>query len=125
MGLDIYFYKVKKQREQIGYFRKVNFLVSYFNKSKIKDEIKITKKEVEELLEICNIVLKYHKENPDSEVVPSRLLPTQDGFFFGYTDYGKYYYEDVSAVKEYIENELLRQFDNLQDDECIEFYISY
>lgn len=125
MGLDIYFYKVKKQKEQIGYFRKVNFLVGYFNKSKIKDEIKITKKEVEELLKLCNIILKYHEENPDDKIVASKLLPTQDGFFFGFTDYDKYYYKDVKAVKEYIENELLGQFDNLQDDECIEFYISY
>lgn len=125
MGLDIYFYKAKEQKEQIGYFRKVNFLVNYFNKSKIKDEIKITKKEVEELLKLCNIVLKYHKENPEDKIVSSKVLPTQDGFFFGSTDYDEYYYEDVKAVKEYIENELLKEFDNLKDDECIEFYISY
>lgn len=125
MGLDIYFLKVKEQKEQIGYFRKVNFLVSYFNKSKSKNEIKITKKEVKELLRLCNIVLKYHKENPDDKIVASKVLPTQDGFFFGSTDYDEYYYEDVRAVKEYIENDLLRQFDNLQDNECIELYISY
>lgn len=125
MGLDIYFYKVKEQKEQIGYFRKVNFLVNYFDKSKSKNEIKITKKEVEELLNLCNIVLKYHKENPEDKIVASKVLPTQDGFFFGSTDYDEYYYEDVKAVKEYIENELLKQFDNLEDDECIEFYISY
>jgi hypothetical protein len=30
MGLDLYFHRVK--RKEIGYFRKVNFLVAFFEK---------------------------------------------------------------------------------------------
>lgn len=125
MGLDIYFNKVKKEKEELGYFRKVNFLIKFFGDIKNRNPIKINKKEVEELLNLCSTVLKYHEENPSDKIVASKVLPTQDGFFFGSTDYDEHYYEDVKNTKEFIENVLLGQFDNLQENECIELYISY
>ncbi len=118
MGLDIYFNKVK----EIGYFRKVNFLVAYFENRGYKvdncKEVTIDISDVTELLNRCNEVLKNNSKT-------SELLPTQSGFFFGNTNYNEYYFEDVKCVKEYIENTLLKEFNNLKDNESITFSISY
>lgn len=125
MGLDIYFYKVKEERAEIGYFRKFNFLINYFGDLKNRKSIKITKKEVNELLDSCNIVLRAHKENPNDNTMAIKILPTCGGFFFGTTSYDEYYYEDVKTVKEFIESRLLKEFDDLKNDESIELLISY
>lgn len=118
MGLDIYFNKVK----EIGYFRKVNFLVAYFENRGYKidscKEVTIDISDVTELLNRCNEVLKNNSK-------ASELLPTQSGFFFGNTNYNECYFEDVKCVKEYIENALLKEFNNLKDNESITFSISY
>ena len=125
MGLDIYFNKVKKEKEELGYFRKVNFLIKFFKDVRNRNPIKIDKKEVEGLLNLCNIVLKYHDENPNDQAVANKILPSQDGFFFGSTDYDEHYYDSVKEVKEFIETKLLKAFNNLKNDESIELYISY
>lgn len=118
MGLDIYFHKVS----EIGYFRKVNFLVAYF-KSKGLDVDKqtplvISRDMITELINKCNKVLSDH-------TVAKEELPTMEGFFFGSTDYDKYYYNNVESVRNYLQNELLPEFDNLDKDEYIEFDIWY
>lgn len=118
MGLDINFIKTKR----IGYFRKVNFLVRFF-----KDRgyyinnmtlIPIDKEDAEELLTRCSIVLEDHSKADE-------LLPTIDGFFFGNTEYNEAYFQDVAEVKDYIQLTLLKEFDNLKDDEEINFNIYY
>ena len=65
--------------------------------------LKIERKDVEELLDRCNQVLEDHSKAEE-------LLPTEDGFFFGSTDYDKYYFEDVLNVRNYIENTLIPEF---------------
>ena len=98
MGLDIYFTKMKTSN--VGYFRKVNFLVRYFADLGFDVEnqvpFRITKDDVLELLDRCNRVLENHE-------LAEELLPTVSGFFFGSTDYDEWYFEDVEAVKYYIE----------------------
>ena len=82
MGLDIYF--TKRKSKQIGYFRKVNFLVAYFRDRGYDvnnlDLILITNDDIIELLDRCNKVL----ENPS---MAENLLPTEDGICVGNTEY--------------------------------------
>lgn len=119
MGLDIYFHR--KRTREIGYFRKVNFLVKFFEERGFKREwraVNVTLDDVEELLEACKQVLADHSKAEE-------LLPTCDGFFFGSTDYDEWYFDDVKEVKEFCENELIPHLQTLDEDEEIEFCISY
>ena len=127
MGLDIQFYKTKKQdwKEyqhnenpsiddgtlsllEVAYFRKVNFLVRYFQYKKNLSLEKISTPKVQLLLDYCTKVL-----GDRSEETSKKLLPTQDGFFFGSTEYDQWYYEDVERVYETFKEIL----DDLSDDE--------
>lgn len=120
MGLDIFF--AKSKRTGIGYFRKVNFLVKFFEDRGFdtihQTPLEISKEDSEELLDRCNKVLEDHS-------LAESLLPTKDGFFFGSTDYDKYYFDDVQEVKDYVENTLLPEFSNLEPDESIYFETWY
>ena len=119
MGLDLFYYKIKR----IGYFRKVNFLIPFFESQlgcEIENlrKIKIDKEDAEELLRRCSAVLDDHSRAKE-------LLPTQEGFFFGNTDYNDYYFEDVESVRDYVKDTLLPEFDKLDSDESIQFEIWY
>lgn len=116
MGLDIFF--TKKHYNNIGYFRKVNFLVSFFEEYGYnrdnQEGIEVYKDTILDLLDRCNKVLEDNSKAKE-------LLPTAEGFFFGSTEYDEYYFENVKDVKKYIEEVLLEEFDNLKDDEYITF----
>lgn len=120
MGLDIWF--CKKKESQLGYFRKVNFLVAYFADLGFDVEnqtpLRITKEDAQVLLERCKQVLKDHSKAEE-------LLPTMSGFFFGSTEYDDYYFDDVEAVASFVEVELLPAFDTLDSDEEITFETWY
>ena len=119
MGLDLNFYKEKKQ--EIGYFRKVNFLVRFFEEKGMdvdnQHPYRINKEDLEDLLDRTNKVL----ENND---LAEKLLPTMGGFFFGSTDYDEYYFQDVKNVNNSVKR-LLEEYNNLNDDEYITFDIWY
>ena len=101
MGLDMYLYGVKSEVDQhdynighvitateIGYWRKANQIHRWFvdNVQDGRDECKIHelgKEKLEELLSLCREV----KENPEQA---SKLLPTQQGFFFGSYEYDEF-----------------------------------
>ena len=116
MGLDIFL--TKKKRSEIGYFRKVNFLVKFFEKKGFdvpnQTPLVIKREDAEELLSKCEEVLLDHSKGPE-------LLPTMSGFFFGSTDYDDYYYDDVEAVRDYVKDKLLPEFDTLEEGEDIYF----
>ena len=120
MGLDIYF--EKRKNKEIGYFRKVNFLVAFFEGKGMnvnyQHDIEIRKEDAEELLSKCEEVLKDPSKGPE-------LLPTKGGFFFGNTEYDDYYCINVQQVRNFVKEELLPEFDKLEDDEYIVFSISY
>ena len=120
MGLDIYL--IKNKRSEIGYFRKVNFLVKFFEKKGFdvsnQTPLVIKKKDAEELLSKCEEVLKDRSKGPE-------LLPTMSGFFFGSTDYDDYYYDDVEEVRDYVKDKLLPEFDTLEEEENIYFETWY
>lgn len=89
------------------YFRKVNFFYRYFQ-PKLVDEIAwVTKDDVLDIIDRCSKVLKNHKLAPE-------LLPTQGGFFFGSTEYDKYYFIDVKYCKKQMKS-ILGLFDKGYD----------
>lgn len=119
MGLDIFI--TKRKSTELAYYRKVNFLVNFFQKIGFDVEnqtpLKIYADDILELLQRCDEVLEDHSK-------ASELLPTMEGFFFGSTDYDEHYFNSVKVVKEDC-IKLLREFDNLDEDESIYFETWY
>lgn len=77
--------------EYDAYFRKVNFLFKYYeDRGKMYEQYYAFTDvdDVDDLIYRCERVLKDHS-------LAHSLLPTQDGFFFGSTDYDDYYFSDV------------------------------
>lgn len=120
MGLDVFF--TKRAETNVGYFRKVNFLVKFFEDKGFdtpnQTPFRLIKKDAEELLSRCDKVLNDHS-------LAETLLPTMSGFFFGSTNYDKYYFDDVQEVRDYIKNTLLPEFDKLESNETIYFETWY
>ena len=113
MGLDIFFYKVKK--ESVGYFRKVNFILTYFD---VEDEqncedIPISKEKFAEFVADlkCELTLyndRKSKDKPDdAELEPiNPKLRTKEVCFGGRTAYYPYYWEDVKDVYTWAKEQL-------------------
>lgn len=124
MGLDIYFLKKKKNgEEELGYFRKVNFLVQFFEDRGYEIEncvpITITKEDAYDLKECCEQVLGR------SHILARTYLPTCAGFFFGSTDYDEYYFESVDRVLDFCNETLIPEIEDLKEGEEVEFEIWY
>ena len=86
----------------VAYWRKANQIHNWFieNCADGVDDCKpitVTEKDLVKLRELCKKVLKDHSKAKE-------LLPTQEGFFFGSTDYDDWYYKDleytVKALKD-------------------------
>ena len=96
--LDLPDLKAKLDREVEGayeeynaYFRKVNFLFKYYeDRGKMYEQYYAftDADDVDDLIDRCERVLKNHG-------LAYSLLPTQEGFFFGSTDYDDWYFSDV------------------------------
>ena len=136
MGLDLFLTKLKAEQE-VAYYRKVNFLIPFFEEmSERKVEncvyLPVYKSWIEELQERCKTLLdlidkledKDDKIPEEAVAKAHELLPTQEGFFFGSTDYDEYYFMQVHNVYESCSG-ILEEFDKLKDHECIAFYIWY
>jgi hypothetical protein len=95
---------------QLGYWRKANQIHKWFvdNVQDGKDECEETYVTVEQLQELLDTVNKVLKDEEDREngysTLAEELLPTQEGFFFGGTEYDDWYYEDLKHTKEICEN---------------------
>ena len=93
--------------KKVGYWRKANQIHSWFveNCQSGIDECQmeeVTKQNIEELLIICLDIIK----NKDDEELAKSELPTQNGFFFGSTEYDSDYYEDIKDTIKIIQNVL-------------------
>jgi hypothetical protein len=104
-------------RKEIAYFRKVNFLMEFFNYDGNCEYKEIDREQVEELIRRCKVVFLENKVSTAQE-----LLPTTSGFFFGSTDYDEYYFSDVEEV--------LKKFTEILEDtdwekEVVEMYAWY
>jgi hypothetical protein len=123
--------------EEVGYWRKANAVHEWFVQN-VQDgvddckEYSVSREQLQELLDRCRKVIAssklvdgkiangYRYENdrwvPNVEngrviedpSVAKVLLPTQEGFFFGSTDYDQYYFEDIEATEKML-TELLNE----------------
>lgn len=88
--------------EEVGYWRKSNQIHNWFVRN-VQDgedncnEYEVSKEDLETLLEVCNQVLANHD-------LAEELLPSQNGFFFGSTDYDEWYFKDLEHTVEIIES---------------------
>ena len=95
--------------EQAGYWRKANAIHQWFvnNVQGGKDdcgEYYASPEKLEKLLDICNAVIADPSQ-------ANELLPTASGFFFGSTEYGEYYLDDIAHTVKIIE-QALADYDN-------------
>lgn len=74
-----------------AYFRKVNFIYEHFRNDMENESCTVNKSRIGKLIDICEDVLR-HEGNED---YANEKLPTTCGFFFGSTDYDKWYWYDV------------------------------
>lgn len=84
--------------ERVGYWRKANAVHKWFIDTCADgvDEcqrIYVSKDQLSDLYDLC----KRIKKKPE---LASDLLPTQSGFFFGDTEYGEWYMQDIEETIE-------------------------
>lgn len=87
---------------EVAYWRKANAIHKWFveNCCDFNDdccEHYVSRLKLEELLNTC-------KEIMENKNMAEKLLPTQEGFFFGDTDYNDSYYDDIELTIEQITN---------------------
>lgn len=114
MGLDIHFYKVKK--ESVGYFRKVNFILTYFEVEDEQDcvDIHVSKEKFAEFVADlkCELTLYYTrmiKDHPDEDAELEPINPKlriKEVSFGGSTAYYPDYWEDVKEVYTWAKGQL-------------------
>jgi hypothetical protein len=100
MGLDQYLQQRKlgeTEAEIIGTWRKANQIHRWFKVHKTNgeeincDPVEVTVNDLLKLKMDCREVIGNH------ELAPV-ILPTENGFFFGGTDYDQYYFEDLEQT---------------------------
>lgn len=88
-------------QEGVAYWRKANHIHAWLiNNGTNKEEdyyCHISIDKLKELKDVCKHVLDDHS-------LADTLLPTQSGFFFGSTDYDKWYFEDLKDTIRILEN---------------------
>ena len=94
-GLDI---KPEYVEFEVAYWRKSNAIHQWFvdNVQRDVDNCRphgVNMEDLKKLLAVVCVVLDDHSKAGD-------LLPTQNGFFFGGTDYDEWYFKDLEYTKE-------------------------
>lgn len=97
-----------------AYFRKTNCLYAYFQYRLVDEMAWVDKEDLEDIVDRAQKILKKHS-------LADELLPTQDGFFFGSTDYDGWYFQDLKDI--------VKQFKPLinkwKDDEVMFVHMSW
>lgn len=93
--------KISYIEEAVGYWRKANQIHNWFveNVQDGEDDCKSYSVDIEDLKELLDLCRQVKKEPNRAE----ELLPTCDGFFFGNTEYGEMYMEDIDYTIELLE----------------------
>lgn len=104
--------------EEVGYWRKANHIHKWFvdNVQNGVDDCgsyRVTKSELKDLFEICQEVVKDNSKAHE-------LLPTNEGCFFGSTDYDQYYYGSIIETIDILEECL-----GDKDAESFEYHSSW
>lgn len=93
--------------KEVAYFRKVNFLLPFFEYGENCSRLEIDDYKIDELLVKCKQVLEEHS-------LAETLLPTQGGFFFGNTEYNDWYFYYVKEVYDKF-SEIAEDFNSDED----------
>lgn len=84
-----------KTKYEIAYWRKANAVHKYFVdlNGGVDDcrPIEVGLTELRKLVSICEEIKNDHSKAKE-------LLPTEDGFFFGSTDYDEWYFDDIDTT---------------------------
>ena len=96
--------RVKYIVEDIAYWRKANAIHQWFvnNVQNAEDDCKpynVSNEQLKKLLELCVQVLKEPDRAPE-------ILPTQEGFLFGSTDYDARYFQSLNYTVDVLGTEL-------------------
>lgn len=96
--------KVVYIEEEVMYWRKANAIHQFFvdNCQDGKDDCRqsyVSQDVLVELLNNINDILNDHSKADD-------LLPAQEGFFFGSTEYDEWYFDALKATKVMLEKEM-------------------
>ena len=104
MGLDMSLYRrVSKNPDddqEVAYWRKANAIHRYFTNDAEDDncvDFEVTLEDIQTLIDICLASIE--------DKVP--LLPTGEGFFWGSTDYDKWYYGYLQDTVDYLQDILI------------------
>ena len=107
MGLDMYLYarnKETKEDVEVAYWRKANQVLKFFKEcfGEMKNckEYNVSIDTIKGLLKTCENVLNKATdgENVTNVKYAHQMLPTQDGFFFGSTEYDKWYVRELQST---------------------------
>lgn len=101
--------RINEISEEMGYWRKANQIHQWFveNVQNGEDdcgEYPVSIKQLEDLLKQVKKALVFKSLAP-------KILPISAGFFFGGTEYDKYYFQNLEDTKEIIET-VLKENDN-------------
>ena len=93
--------------EEVGYWRKANAIHQWFvnNVQNGKDECQESYVETDQLKTLLDLVQRVKVDHSLAE----ELMPTQGGFFFGDTNYDKYYFEDLDVTEQILTTVLAEQ----------------
>lgn len=109
----------------VGYWRKANAIHAWFvsNVQGGEDECRthpVSREELKKLRESCLRVLAGFKDETHGRAVAEEHLPTQEGFFFGVTEYSEWYVQDLEDTVRQIDRVL-----KLPDDWSFEYQSSW
>ena len=102
MGLDMFLYrKTDHKAEEVAYWRKANQVHAWFVREVQggEDECNpygVEREQLAELVANCKRVLADHS-------LAANLLPSQEGFFFGGTEYDESYFTDLEETVRQLE----------------------
>ena len=113
-AVECFGYEPRQVEIEVMYWRKANAIHKWFvdniqNGTDDCGEYDVSPEALKKLLGVCKTVLADRSKARE-------LLPTNSGFFFGPTDYDRYYFEDLEKTAEGIEKilgneEFLKAFD--------------
>ena len=101
--------KITNITVEIGYWRKASEIHNWFVQN-VQDgadncgKYDVSEEQLEELLKLAKEVLADHSKAKE-------LLPTQQGFFFGSTDYDEYYFQSLEDTKKMLTQALKKKDD--------------
>lgn len=129
MGLDIVFNARSKSdpryKDEVGYFRKVNFILTYFNINDDKNggTIEISHSQLHDFVNDLHRELMQRKANKTCKPINSNFK-TKQVFFGGSIEYDNMYWEDMESVYNWAKDLDVKHAFNWDKDN-LEMFISW